>query len=306
MSEACKCGCGGVPAAASVDVPCRRCGTSLAIPHKELRRRRTLEFGTAGPTRLCRRCVGRDALRIARQKLLATYGVGRHSSEEERRQAFMAHLELATAKAGGRDKLDELWRRGAAQPKSEDAKRRHTLGRIANTRRRRGEFRLCLHCHKLLYLHPAKLVPTEVARRKWNRRPALGLHRGCFREWERSPEFLAWFARIRSLDHGLKEMHRRRDPMRLPAAPRGKPARPEQLDRHFRWLIRHFGLGESWREIGERDDFDHAAVLRGVRSLLDVLPPTWHGVFCGMPPGKHLDELLPIARLHAIARVAEK
>src|SRR5207244_3543649 len=178
----------------------------------------------------------------------------------------------------------------------EAGRRKQTLGRLAHNRRG-AEFRLCLLCHLLLQLKRQQLKPSAEYAARWNRRPALGFHWGCWQEWRKDPKYSKWETELRMLGTPEGETYRRFHPMPEPPSLEGRTPTTEQLDRHFRWLIRHFCLRESWREIGKRDHFHHTTVMRCVKWLIQHLPATWSHVFPGRHLGRFLDKVAPMDEL---------
>lgn len=272
-----------------VAVTCRRCGKASEHFPGAYARLKTLEIRDGQPTILCRGCHGRGALRAGTARLLADYGVT-NPADPARKAALARHMRAAVDKAGGRAVLIERANAAKRGGISEQGRRRRSLHQFVSTKRRQGEFRRCPLCRKLAYLVPSRLQDGS-----------LGFHGGCYRRWMESPEYQAWAAKLGPVGDPMRPLRLRQEPRPLPPAPRGRPTTPAELERHFRWTVRHFGLGESWREIAAADGFGISVVRGGVFSLIKALPDTWAEAYGGKETGRKLDELLPVEQLRRVA-----
>ncbi len=270
--------------AVAIDLRCRRCGLLKRVSSAIAEHRRTLKRGPDGAaTYLCRQCaadtLGVEAFRKGRQLLLSKkHGVSDNDDESTRADAMKEQIAYAVRKAGGYEKVRAA---SKGHKRTPGGNRRVALGHLANGRRRTGKFSLCPFCRRLVYRPPGRLLPTA-------RRAALGFHGPCWRLWWPSD---------------LAHRPTKRSPKRQPTLPPGAQPTAAELDHHFRWAVRHYGLRESWRAIAKSDSCDPATVRRGARALVSQLPATWRQVYGGKQPGPSLDALLPIDRLRVMAAV---
>jgi hypothetical protein len=271
-----------------VAVTCRRCYISTEMVPSRAAGLESIQWSATGATYLCGPCGGHDAaprLRAALQRLYEP------TPPDE---ALAKHIRAVTAEAGGRAHLLELARRAARAGQSDKARRhRGILYRVNGAPRgaRAGEFRLCPVCRLLTYL-----LPSQV------RRGASGSHQRCEREWRRSSEYREWRRSLGNSRSPLFALRRQGSPPPRPRRPGGRPPAAAQLEARFRFVLRHFLLHQSWREIGRLEHYTHGAVTQGVRALIAVLPDTWVEVFGNNLTGQRLDAWLPIQRLRAWAQ----
>lgn len=273
----------------AVSLTCRRCGKQRSFKPSAATARDTVQDGPNGQTYMCRPCQGRETLRHARTKLLTRYGVTPSDDADTRLAAMQEHAARMVTKGGGRAKVLELANAARANGISDRGRERLSLGLLAS-KPRPGTFQLCHLCRKLLYLPPSRQTQG-----------AVGFHAECHHEWQRSEVYQRWLREIGSPSDPMRDLRIQRLPRPLPPAPRGRQPTSEQLGRQLRWLIRHFGLGDSWREIGQADHIDHANVRRGVLALIPMLPDSWVTVFGGRRTGRMLDKHLSIDRLRRLS-----
>lgn len=281
--------CGARRRRAAVEVVCRRCGRVIEYAPGSIGRLKTLEQRGGILTHLCKSCSGRVNMHKAQARALAEYDVTPAAAPAHRLQALQEHRAAMVKKAGGQTKLVQLSR---ASTMSKRGRRRQALGKFIR-RNRDGELRLCPLCRKLIYLGPARV-----------RLRAPGFHGACWAKWQAGAEYKQWRRDVGNTADPMVRFRLRQFPLRLPARPRGKPAGPEQLDRHFRWLLRYFGLGHSWRQIAEQDHYSHGAVRKGVHALIALLPESWIEVFPSSKRGHQLEQLLPAKQLRRAAAVS--
>ena len=265
---------------------CRRCGRERKFWPSAAAVRQSLEHRADGAyTYLCRSCQSRDRLRGARLKLLSVYGVTQADGDDVRLAAMQQHAQAVVKKAGGRQAVLSLANKARAEGLSAGGKRRLSLGLLIAADRS-GEFRQCPLCHCLIYLLPVRL-----------RQKARGIHRACYREWQNGKEHQAWIRSLGAVGDPMRPLKMRKTPPPMPKRPKGRPATPEMLGRYFTWVLRHYGLGQSWRAIGEADGYGESGVRGGVATFIRLLPSTWALVFCGRTSGPRLDTTLPVADL---------
>lgn len=276
----------------AVTLTCRRCGNQRQLKPGAVAQRATVQDGPNGQTYLCRPCQGRDTLRHARTKLLTRYGVTPSDDAATKLAAMQQHAANMVAKAGGRARVIELANAARAGGISDRGRERLSLALLARAdERRSGSFQLCHLCRKLLYLNESR-----------QRQGAVGFHDDCHHAWQRSDVYQRWLTQVGGPSDPMRELRLAKLPRPLPPVPRGKQPTSDQLGRHLRWLVRHFGLGESWRDIARADSYDHTTVRSGVLSLVPMLPDSWAAVFGGRRTGQQLDKHLPIERIRRLGK----
>jgi hypothetical protein len=278
------------PGTSRIVVFCRRCPKSKRLWPSAVRQRKSIEQDERGYWQLCRECRSRDTLRFGRMAQASELGVLPSDDPDVRRAAMQERMASAVAAAGGRVKLMELANNARKRGLTERGRRRLTLG-LMIAAERPGQFRLCLLCHKLIYLAPSRFTQG-----------ASGYHGECWNRWRWGAVYREWITKVGSPDGPLASARRRRFPPPTPPRPAYRPPGAPHLDRSFRWLLRHYGLSQSWRDIGGRESIDHKTVSRDVRRLIAILPDSWAKVFGGKRAGKQLDTLLSIADLRRFAQ----
>lgn len=271
------------------EVRCRRCGKVAELTPQRIANLKTLRTEADGSlTYLCRECQARDRSRIARAALLKQhYDIG--PGDAAAREAWKDHIEAVVRTVGGRQNLRNM-REGSRGRglMTEKGRRKLTIKKMIAAQRA-GEFRLCPlpSCQKLIYLSPFRV-----------RDGALGFHRECYREYMNSDSYKDWRENLGDLRSPTLSLRLRRFAHPSPPRQRGNPPTSEQLKNHFRWLLRHYLLHQSWRGIQAIEGtYSHSAISEGVKSLIAMLPDSWSQVFCGHITGQRLDKLLPIGRL---------
>jgi hypothetical protein len=294
----CDCGCGGHPKShrsrflpghnmrprgIPLTIRCRRCGHEQHYRPSHLKYVKSYDRKTG--TYLCSPCQAHDRTRIATAALLAKRGVGSKDVPEVRQEALRDVADHMVRVAGGRQNVIAMMRASQGRH-TEKGRVRRSIHQWVNGRRA-GRFQLCRGCSKLIYLPPARLRPKL-------RRPALGFHDNCYREFQQTNEYKLWRQQVGSLKSPMLHFRLTRYPHPLPPRPPGRRPTFEQLESRFRWLLRHYLLRESWAEIAAKDGYERSTIAKGVASLIDILPDSWRKVF-GKPTS--LDKLLPIDRL---------
>ncbi len=273
------------PKAPRIVLTCRSCSSaSPPLAPAEMRARKSVS--PDGSTYLCRRCHGKVTLHGAQMRQLSqTFGISPQDPADQKLMGHRLLLENAIRKAGGRTRVLEAANNARAKGLTEDGKRRLTLGLIASSQRR-GEFRLCVRCGLLLYLGPDRI-----------RAGAVGFHGPCYRAWRQGYEWLSWDRTVGPVrDKRRAEMVRKLPPPR-PKGNRWRPTNPDVLATAFVAVVRHYGLRESWRDLGERLSLDHSNLRRAAIRFVEQLPASWSLVLKARGAGAHLDELLPVSSL---------
>jgi len=278
-----------------VDLRCRRCGKQprrrQRLPER-LKHLRSFRWDGETATYLCLRCAGRENVRKARARLVAKdFGVTPSDSAEYRRQAMAAHAEHSM-RPRARSKNLELARAALQEHGVSEKGREHvSLGHFVKEQRA-GRWCLCPICRKVHYLSPQEKA-----------KGGPGMHNSCYREFTHSETYRDWRRNIGSMRSPHLLLLLKRFPFPVPSAPRGRPPDPEQLDRNFRWTLRRFYFGESWREIAKSENYTHGAVQHGVSDFIERLPPTWLEVFPDPRQSRRLETALPVSQLRAAIAV---
>jgi hypothetical protein len=253
---------------------CRRCPNSVHGHRKRILGLKSLIREGDRLTYLCWPCQSHDKMRAMLAKQLADAGVPADADQSVRSQALLARL------GDGRQ-----W--GRPQPIfTEQGLRRKTAGMLLSDAQRGAVFRLCPYCRKLIYLRPSRLKAG-----------ALGFHGACYRAYRQTEQHREWRKLVGSARSPRYQARRRRYPEPLPHKGPGRAVASDQLAQRFRWLIRQTLLRQSLREIAALDQCGRSTVSEGIAAFVDLLPNTWTEVYGGGTTGKHLDDLLPIARL---------
>ncbi len=272
---------------------CRRCGKKPNRPvlPERLKHLRTFKRDEGKPTYLCKKCAGRENARKMRGHLVATYGVTPSDSEETHRAAMAAHVERYMRPRAGSAALRSA--RVARQERglSDKARTKVSLGHFVKEHRA-GEWRLCPICRKVHYLSPQEAAEGGP-----------GMHNSCYRQFAHSDEYREWRRQVGSMRSPHFRLLLKRFPFPVPAAPRGRAANSEQLDRFFCWTLRYFAFGESWRQIGKSDSYSHVAVRQGVLTFIRHLPDTWREIFPDPRQGQRLETSLPVSQLRTAIEI---
>jgi hypothetical protein len=273
-----------------VSLVCKSCGRTTAMTQRRLAYQRTRELTSAGLTHLCHRCNGvaaRDQLKRARASLVRRYYDDGARTPAQIKAGLQQHIRLVVK---AKEKAKE--KRSGEATISEWGRLRKSLGKLARSHRRTGEFRLCPLCHKVKYVYPERIHLSDRESIE-GRRPSRGFHRGCSHAWRKTERYKTWRRQIGDLHSPLLPLRLKKFPEPWPPVARGDSPRPTELDRYFRWTLRHFFFGESWREIGIAEGFRHGTIRLGVVSFVDRLPVSWVDVFGRKHFALRLDEILP-------------
>jgi hypothetical protein len=277
-----------------IDLRCRRCGKQpkRKILPERLKHLRSAKWREGQPTYLCLRCAGRENARTMRRRLLATYGVTAGDTEDVRLEAMRAHVELHMRPSARSKTL--VVARAAIRERgvSDKARTQWSLGHFVKEQRA-GEWRLCPLCRKVHYLSPQEAAEGKP-----------GMHNSCYRQFAQSEIYRDWRRKVGSMRSPHLRVLLKRFPFPVPAPPRGRPPTSVHLDRNFRWTLRHFYFGESWREIAERENYTHGSIQHGVQIFIGLLPETWLEVFPDPRQGRRLEAALPVAQLRAVTGIA--
>lgn len=312
-------------------IRCRGCGNDAPEPATETRTRSTYEEATdtylcaecwreelavnASNARIVVRCrvpfcreersltVGQLKQRPTYDKETATFLCAKHSIQETLQNYLAAEYGL-TRRTKPADRL-KILQDVAADMRSGSAGKPRRPGRLTEEGRRLRSiaafinhrapgFRYCAACSGVKYIYPS-----------WEERGVNLLHGSCYTAWQQSEAYIAAArARGNPRDDVGKERRLRINPLPMPKMGKGNRPKPEDLERHFKWTLRHFLRDESFKEIAASETAQKitlSGVRRAIGAFIRRLPESWSEVYSGNPSGRRLDEILPVSRLKSWA-----